>query len=318
VTRGPGVVLETHNLGADWHLGYLGAFLAASLASAYVMYGFDTASSLGEESLDPRKNAPRAILRALIASFFIGGAILLFAMMAATNINDPKIGTGGLQFIVLDVLGGTIGDIFLWSVVIAITVCNLAVHTAAIRMAFAMARDNNLPGGERVAHVNPRTKTPIVPAVVIGVIAIAILVVNIRQPQIFVVITSIGIIMIYIAYLLVTGPMLLARMRGEWRSEDAPAGYFSLGRWGLPVNIVAVIWGLFMAINLAWPRASIYNATEPFHWYLKWGAVLFVGIVMVGGFAYYWFVQRHKTGTLASHAAEAAENRPPVIAGGSE
>jgi hypothetical protein len=84
------------------------------------------------------------------------------------------------------------------------------------------------------------------------------------------------------------------------------------------VNILAVVWGLFMAINLAWPRASIYNATEPFHWYLKWGAVLFVGIVMVGGFAYYWFVQRHKTGTLASHMAGPAEERPPVMAGGSE
>ena len=160
VTRGPGVVFETQGLGADWDLGYTGAFLAASLASAYVMYGFDTASSLGEESLNPRKNAPRAILRALVASFFLGGAILLFAMMAVGDINNPEIGVGGLQFIVLDVLGGTIGDIFLWCVVIAITVCNLAVHTAAIRMAFAMARDNNLPGGERVAHVNPKTQDP--------------------------------------------------------------------------------------------------------------------------------------------------------------
>ena len=43
VTRGPGVVFETQGRGADWDLGYLGAFLAASLASAYVMYGFDTA-----------------------------------------------------------------------------------------------------------------------------------------------------------------------------------------------------------------------------------------------------------------------------------
>jgi urea carboxylase system permease len=318
VTRGPGVVFETQGLGADWDLGYTGAFLAASLASAYVMYGFDTASSLGEESLNPRKNAPRAILRALVASFFLGGAILLFAMMAVGDINNPDIGVGGLQFIVLDVLGGTIGDIFLWCVVIAITVCNLAVHTAAIRMAFAMARDNNLPGGEHIAHVNPKTKTPIVPAVVIGLIAILILVVNIRQPQIFTVITSIGIIMIYIAYLLVTGPMLLARMRGEWRSTDAQPGYFTLGRWGFLVNVLAVGWGLFMAINLAWPRASVYNAVEPFHWYLKWGAVLFVGIVMVGGFAYYWFVQRHKTGTLASHMAGPAEERPPVMAGGSE
>jgi urea carboxylase system permease len=302
IKRGPGVVMDTHATGQAWKLGYLGAFLAASLASAYVMYGFDTASSLGEESIDPRKNAPRAILRALIASFVIGGLILLFALMAVGDINAKDISTAGLQFIILDVLGTTIGKIFLWCVVIAITVCNLAVHTAAIRMMFAMARDNNLPAGAHLARVDPRTKTPIIPAVLIGVLAIVILVVNIRQPQIFVVITSIGIIMIYIAYLLVTGPMLLARMRGEFRHEDAQEGYFTLGRWGLPVNVAAVVWGLAMAINLAWPRASVYNATAPFHWYLKWGAVLFVGIVMGGGFLYYWVVQRHKTGTLEAHA----------------
>ena len=160
VTRGPGVVFETQGRGADWELGYLGAFLAASLASAYVMYGFDTASSLGEESLDPRRNAPRAILRALVASFVIGGLILLFAMMAVDDIKAPRSSIGGLQFIVLDVLGGTIGDIFLWSVVIAITVCCLAVHTATIRMMFAMARDNNLPAGEHLARVDPRTQDP--------------------------------------------------------------------------------------------------------------------------------------------------------------
>ncbi len=49
---------DTQGLGAEWELGYFGAFLAASLASAYVMYGFDTASSLGEEK--PRSAPQRA------------------------------------------------------------------------------------------------------------------------------------------------------------------------------------------------------------------------------------------------------------------
>ena len=54
---------------------------------------------------------------------------------------------------------------------------------------------------------------------------------NIRQPQIFTVITSIGIIMIYIAYLLVTVPMLRKRLRGEWPPKDAKEqGYFTLGK----------------------------------------------------------------------------------------
>ena len=314
ITRGPDVLFETHGTGAGHEWGYFGAFLAASLASAYVMYGFDTASSLGEETKDPRRTAPLAIMRAVIASFLLGGLILMFAILSVTDINAPQIGesSGGLQFVVLDVLGDTVGKIFLICVAIAVTVCCLAVHTATIRMAFAMARDNNLPGGERIATVHPKTKTPIVPAVITGALAILILVVNIRQSQIFTVITSIGIIMIYIAYLLVTLPMLRKRLKGEWPPKDArEKGYFTLGRWGLPINVLAVGWGIFMAVNLIWPRKDVYNATAPFHWYLQYGAILFIGVVFFGGLAYYWFVQRHKTGVLESHRFQSASEAVP-------
>ncbi|MFE6133818.1 amino acid permease, partial [Streptomyces sp. NPDC056437] len=292
-------------------LGYFGAFLTASLASAYVMYGFDTASSLGEESHDPSRNAPRAILRALVASFLIGGLILLFALMAVPNINAEELSTVGLQYVVLATLGSTIGEIVLWCVVIAITVCVLAVQAAGIRLMFAMARDNNLPAGTHLAKVSPRFKTPVVPAVVIGVVGVLILVINVNQPQIFSVITSIAIIMIYVAYLLVTTPMLIKRLRGKWTPAE---GKFSLGKFGLPINLLAVLWGLAMSINLAWPRAEVYNATGPQHWYLRWGAFVFVGIVGLGGFAYYWFVQRHRTGVLESHryVASTGTGEPPA------
>ncbi|MFE7119459.1 APC family permease [Streptomyces sp. NPDC057654] len=301
ITRGPAAVTETNGLGGGGSLGYLGAFLTAALASAYVMYGFDTASSLGEESVDPGRNAPRAILRALIASFLIGGLILLFALLAVPDLHARQLSVDGLQYVVLSTLGSTIGQIVLWCVVIAITVCALAVHTAGIRLAFAMARDTNLPAASLLARVSPRFQTPVLPAVVIGIIAVAILVINVNQPQIFSVITSIAIIMIYLAYLLVTLPMLVQRLRGRW---EPVRGKFSLGRFGLPVNVLAVLWGGAMSLNLAWPRAAVYNATGPQHWYLRWGAFLFIGVVGVGGFAYYWFVQRKRTGVLAGHAAE--------------
>ncbi|MFF7203639.1 APC family permease [Streptomyces sp. NPDC008141] len=312
ITRGPSTVLtDTYGLGEGQTLGYFGAFLTASLASAYVMYGFDTASSLGEESHDPSRNAPRAILRALVASFLIGGLILLFALMAVPNINAEELSTIGLQYVVLETLGSTIGEIVLWCVVIAITVCVLAVQAAGIRLMFAMARDNNLPAGTHLAKVSPRFKTPVVPAVVIGVVGVLILVINVNQPQIFSVITSIAIIMIYVAYLLVTTPMLIKRLRGKWTPAE---GKFSLGKFGLPINVLAVLWGLAMSINLAWPRAEVYNATGPQHWYLRWGAFVFVGIVGLGGFAYYWFVQRHRTGVLESHryVASPGTGEPPA------
>ena len=303
--RGPGVVFTTLGTGAGRDFGYLGAFLVAALASGYVMYGFDTASSLGEETKDARRTAPRAIVRAVVASFVLGGLILLLGVMAAPSITDPMLGsdTGGLQYVLLQVVGGTFGRFFLICIAIAITVCCLAVHTATIRMMFAMARDNNLPFGSRLAKVHPRYKTPVVPAVVVGALSIAILLLNVRQPQIFTVLTSIAVIMIYVAYLLVTVPMLITRLRGRYE----PAEGFSLGRWGLPVNIVAVLWGTGMALNLAWPRREIYNFKAPYHWYLQWGAFVFIGVIAVGGLAYYQLRQRHRSGVLPEHAAVVPE-----------
>ena len=281
----------------------MGAFLIAALASGYVMYGFDTASSLGEETHDPRHTAPKAILHAVLASFVIGGAILFGAVLAAPDLSDPRIGqsSGGLQFIVEQVMWGPFGKLFLVCIVVAVSVCSLAVHTAAIRLSFAMARDNALPFGELLARVNPKTQTPIVPAVVIGVIAAAILVVNVGQPKIFTVLTSIAIIMIYLAYLMVTAPMLRRRLRGDWPpAELSGQGYFSMGRYGMAVNVVAVLWGVLMAINLAWPREAVYGSP----WYNTWGAFVYIAVILGVGLGWYALRGRHRIGVLESHAAE--------------
>jgi urea carboxylase system permease len=306
--RGPAVFFHTGGYGAGKTGGFLGAFLVASLPSLYVMYGFDTASSLGEETLEPRRTAPRAILRAILASFVIGGAILVFAVMSAPRLDDPMIGmsSGGLQYIVEQVMWGPLGKIFLVCIVVAVTVCSLAVHTAAIRLTFAMARDNALPFGEGLARVNPRTQTPIIPAVVVGVIAALILVVNIGQPKIFTVLTSIGVIMIYLAYLMVTVPMLKQRLQGQWPPADlGVGGYFAMGRWGLLVNVVAVLWGAGMALNLAWPRESVYGAP----WYNTWGAFVYIAVILGSGLAWYALKGRHHIGTLASHAVRGAPDK---------
>jgi urea carboxylase system permease len=302
IDRGPQVFFSTAGYGAGESAGFLGAFLIASLASGYVMYGFDTASSLGEETVEPRRTAPKAIARAILASFVIGGAILVFAVMSAPNLDDPALGesSGGLQYIVEQVMGGPVGRIFLVCIVIAVTVCALAVHTAAIRLTFAMARDNALPFGEKLATVNPKTQTPIVPAVTIGIIAVIILVINIGQPKIFTVLTSIAIIMIYMAYLMVTGPMLKKRLQGQWPPKDLKeGGYFTMGKWGMLVNIVAVVWGVAMAVNLAWPRAAVYG--EP--WYNTWGAFVYIGVILGLGLLWYFVKGRNHIGCLESHAA---------------
>jgi urea carboxylase system permease len=306
VVRGPEVFFETNGFGEGHDLGFFGVFLIGAMASGYVMYGFDTASSLGEETKDPKRTAPKAILRAVTASFLLGGLILLFGIMAAPDLTDPQVGAadGGLQYIVLSVLGGPFGKAFLACIVVAVVVCTLAVHAAAIRMMFAMARDNNLPFSGQLSKVDPVRRTPKVAAIVIGVMAVIPLLVNVMQPAIFTILSSISIVLIYLSYLLVTVPLLRKRLLKQWplRDEQSEAG-FTTGKWGLPVNILAVLWGGAMTVNLVWPRPEIYNSVPPFEWYLQWGGVIFVTAVIIGGALLYRLKIRHQTGVLAEHAA---------------
>jgi urea carboxylase system permease len=319
VVRGPEVLFSTEGYGMDHDLGFFGVFLIGAMASGYVMYGFDTASSLGEETKDPKKTAPKAILRAITASFILGGLILLGGLLATPDLNDPKLGSadGGLQYIVLSVLGGPFGKAFLVCIVVAVFVCTLAVHAAAIRMMFAMARDNNLPFSRQLSKVHPERKTPTVAAIVIGLIAIMPLIVNVSQPAIFTILSSISIVLIYLSYLLVTVPLLRQRFLKKWPLSDASHGKagFSLGKWGVPVNILAVLWGGAMTLNLIWPRPEIYNSVPPFEWYLQWGGVIFVGAVAVGGTLLYRLKIRHQTGVLAEHAAAARPSAAQPAAG---
>ena len=61
-------------------------FLAAMFMSLFVIYGFDTASTLSEETKDPRRAAPKAVLFSVIGAFIIGGVFLLASLVAIPNL----------------------------------------------------------------------------------------------------------------------------------------------------------------------------------------------------------------------------------------
>ena len=170
------------------------------------MYGFDTAGTLAEETNNPRKHAPPAIIRAIAAAATIGGLVILLAIMSNKNIANKNIGLLGLPYVIKSAFGNTTGNVFLADTALAIFVCCLAVQTATIRMLFSMARDSRLPFGSRIARVSGRRKVPIVPALVTGVLALVLLAINVGNQSAFYVITAIAIIMFYLAYLGVHRP----------------------------------------------------------------------------------------------------------------
>jgi urea carboxylase system permease len=285
--RGPSVVFY-RGVDMPGGTGYLPAFVISALMAAYVLVGFDSAGELSEETKNPRRTAPRTILRAVAVSGIGGAFMLLATLMAAPSLTDGSLGdpNQGLPYVLMNRLGPVLGRIFLVDVAIAITVCTLAIQTATTRMIFSMARDRMLPFSGGLGKVNSRTGTPIRPAVLVGVLAAALLVVNVGNAQLFLALASVCIMLLYLAYLMVTVPLLLRRLKGWPRGLDSAGStdsLFSLNRWGVLVNAGAVAWGLAMAVNLGWPRESVFGVP----WYLHWFPLLFLaGAAVVGTVAY--------------------------------
>ena len=275
--RGPGAALEVYADGPTDGFGALGPFLAAAVTAAYIMYGFDTAGTLAEETVHPRRRAPRAILQALTAAAALGGLLLLCAITAAPDLADPMLASdaGGLPYLIKQVLGDGLGTVFLVASAVAILVCTLAVHANTARVLFAMARDRAVPFADRLGRVHPEQKSPLAAAVVVGVLGAGLLLVNVNFEKVMSALVCVAIVWANLAYLLTTGPLLVARLR---RPAD-PDSY--LGRWGLPVNVLAVVWGVLLVVNIGWPRARLYGD----EWYQQYGAPLFTGLLLVAGLA---------------------------------
>jgi urea carboxylase system permease len=271
--RGPMVVMQTN--GVEGTGSYMFPFFASMLMAAYVMYGFDSAAELSEETNDPKRTAPQAITRCMLVSAVGGGLLILGTLMAAPDILSPELGTEGIAYVLKAQAGDTLGRIILAVVAISIFSAALAIQACAARVMFSMARDGRLPFAKQLSKVSPRTHTPLLPGFVVCALAIGVLLINLGQSGVFGAVTSVAVVIVYLAYLLVTVPLLIQRLRKHPVHTNPDPRYFNLGKWGLPVNIVAVLFGIALLVNVAWPRAEVYDP-QGGHWYLQYFALLFV------------------------------------------
>jgi amino acid transporter len=292
-----------------------GVFLGAMFMSLFVIYGFDTASTLAEETKNPRKSAPQAVLAAVIGAAIIGTIFLVAVIIAIPG--DMKqfvadTAAGKYPFPLVTIIEanfpGWAANLYLFVVFAAIYICCLAIQTSTIRLAFGMSRDGKLPLAKYYNNVSASLHTPVGTCIVIGVLA--------GLPFLYfagagtLAIGATG--MIYLSYILGNIAILLARLKG-WPKESAP---FKLGSWGTIINILALVWGIAMEINFLWPRnlaagnqnppiSSLPNITipSPIGNIPIFEATL--GVIIIVGAVYYLIAQRNAPETVQPTQAKA-------------
>jgi urea carboxylase system permease len=287
-----------------------GTFLVAMFMSLFVIYGFDTAGTLAEETRDPRREAPKAIIGSIVGAFIIGGIFLFAMLLAIPNLKDGIKGGFGPAQIIDANFGNAFSTVFLLVVSAAIFVCCLSIMTSTVRLCFGMSRDDALPASKQLSWVHPKLHTPVWSCVAIGVLAFIPMLQYAGAGIIAIAATG----MIYLAYFIGNIALMRARLRG-WPKAAAP---FALGRWGIPLNVLALAWGGGMLINFAWPRAatnprpSELPGTLDFHWAwlnhkpVFWTVVIVIALV---GAVYFMLVQR----TKPAHVEAPEGEMPPAV-----
>ena len=151
--------------------------MLATLLGAYTIVGFESASNLAEETQQPHRVIPRAMVRAVLASGAVGMAFLIALDYAISNIPAASKSSAPVAFIVNDVLGGVVQKIFLIFVCVSIFACGLIIMVTNSRMIWSMSRDRRLPGYQLWRQVPRATGGPSWATILAAVLGAAITVV---------------------------------------------------------------------------------------------------------------------------------------------
>jgi amino acid transporter len=326
--QSPAILFDSKGLESAANGNVLAVFMIGAFIALFVVYGFDTAGTFGEETLDAGRQAPRGILSAIWLSGIIG-AIFLLAILLSFKDLDAAIAEGqafGFPIATTlqenfnqEITGGiTFGEVYLFVILASVFVCTLAIQGATTRLMFSMGRDRRLPLGGTWAHVNQTFKTPTNAAIAVGILAGLPIILTGPLGAATLAIAATG--MIYLSYFLCNLGVLVARQRG-WPRQGA---WFKLGSWGTIINILALVYGGIMVINIGLWVSPVFGdfgtdlraLSNPFiNTFLSWGGNVLeglpaipvfetlVGLVLLVGAVYYVVAQRGREDAVEADLA---------------
>ena len=162
----------------------MSSIAAGAAIAAYSFLGFDAVTTLTEETIEPRRNIPRAIMLTAL----IGGGIYVAVgyttqlVHPGANFNDAD----SAAFEIARTIGADLfGAIFLAGMVLAQFTSGIAAQASASRLLYAMGRDSVLPR-RLFGKLHPNFHTPVFNIVLTGAIGIIALFLDVLSAASFI------------------------------------------------------------------------------------------------------------------------------------
>lgn len=241
--HGLAILADTTNYHTNMPAG-LSGFALSLLMGAWCLTGFEASADLAEETQQPRRVIPRAMLTSLLSSGIGGFLMLVGFMLAIDDLRTVQSAPQPLLHIIEENLGPKATPFVVGVVLISIFACAVASMAATSRLIYSLARDNMLPGSSLLRTINPVRRTPAMTIITIGIVSSLV----VLWFEKLTVITSISATAGYLGYagIILAG---LITQRETTRANDA----FRLGAFGPIVRIAALIWTVLLVLALTIP-----------------------------------------------------------------
>ncbi len=141
------------------HTTAISTVASGAAIAAYSFLGFDAVTTLTEETIDPKRTIPRAILLTAV----IGGAIFVFVAYTTQLVHPGgsfKHPDSAALDIAKTISGSLFSSIVLAGLIVAQGASGLAAQASASRLMYAMGRDSVLPK-KLFGYVHDRYHTPV-------------------------------------------------------------------------------------------------------------------------------------------------------------
>ncbi|RKQ89165.1 amino acid/polyamine/organocation transporter (APC superfamily) [Mycolicibacterium mucogenicum 261Sha1.1M5] len=260
-----------------------GPFLLAIVFIGFSFVGFESAGSIAEEVHEPRKNLPRAVLFSI--SFI--ALVVMFSSLAvilATPENAellPGYDVDPVHAVLTAQLGSGIALPLQALFAIGFIASFLALQTAASRLIWSKARDNALPFSSRLVRLSRGQRQPVWAILVTTAVGTALFLLSNIAENLYTIMVNFTSGGFYLSFLFPVVAFAVAVIRRRWTP-----GPFELGRWTLPVSLIALAWVAFELVNIAWPRPANENPV------LDWSVAIGTTVLAVIGAVVYFKVRR--------------------------
>ncbi|KAL2047308.1 hypothetical protein N7G274_001329 [Stereocaulon virgatum] len=275
------------------------AAILGLLQSSFGMCCYDAPAHMTEEMKNASREAPKAIIMSVYIGAITGFIFLISVCFCIGDITTTATSTTGVPLIQIfyDSTGSVVGTCFLSSLIVVIVlVCANFLLAEGSRSLFAFARDHGLPFSKLFATVESKRQVPVYAILLACAVQVALNSIYFGTLTGFNTVISIATEGFYLSYAMPLLARVLAWFYGDARTLPGP---YSLGRWGIWMNITGLVFLVFTSITFNFPTLAPVTPGDMNYTSAAIGIIGLISIVT-------WFTTGRKNFTgpqIAGHVA---------------